>query len=122
LAAPISSAANDSPALIVVSFSLAISGFAGGQSILNDATMNLVDPQVRGVAVGMFNLVLNLGGTIGAAALAALSGALGLQTSLLVLAALPAAGAGAALLTRTTTARDTYTATVVTNHDRHEVA
>lgn len=90
--------AHAQPVLLIGGFAFAVMGFAGGQVSLLDGVAELVDEEVRGVALGVFNLVFFTGGAVGAAAVGGLGGALSLPAALACLAVLPIAGAGAAVL------------------------
>jgi MFS family permease len=81
------------PVLLVVGMALVASGFAGGQAVLVDAVSGAVAPQVRGVALGVFNLLFFTGGAVGAATVGGLSGLVTLPGALACLAVLPALGA-----------------------------
>ncbi|MPZ86468.1 MAG: MFS transporter [Nitriliruptorales bacterium] len=90
-------AGQPNPVLLMLGMGLAAAGFAGGQVCLVDAVSTLVDPSVRGVALGVFNLVFFTGGAVGTAATGGLATMLGLPVALVAVAALPAAGMFAAL-------------------------
>jgi MFS family permease len=90
-------AATPHPLLLVAGLALAAAGFAGGQTALLDSVTAHVAPDVRGAAIGTFNLLYFTGGAIGTAATGGLSGLLSLPASLAVLAVLPAAGVLTAL-------------------------
>jgi MFS family permease len=83
--------------LLVAGLALVAAGFAGGQVALIDAIPALVAPEQRGAALGVFNLLFFVGGTIGAAATGGLSILLSLPAALACLALLPALGALLAL-------------------------
>jgi MFS family permease len=85
------------PLLPVVGLACAAAGFAAGQVALIDRISATVAPAVRGSALGVFNLVFFIGGTVGAAAAGGLSLLVPLPVALGVLAVLPAVGAGLAL-------------------------
>lgn len=53
--------------LVVLGFAAATSGFAGAQVALLDRLAELVPPDDRGIAIGVFNLVFVTGGATGAA-------------------------------------------------------
>ena len=88
--------ASEVPALMIVGLAGVVAGFAGGQVALIDGVPALVDDDVQGVALGVFNLVFFTGGAVGTAVVGGLSGLLSLPTALVCLAALPLAGAVAA--------------------------
>lgn len=92
----LAAAGSAQPFLLIFGFGLCVCGFAGGQVALVDAIPRLVDGSVRGVALGVFNLLFFLGGAVGTAATGGLAGPLTLPGALAVLAVLPLAGAGAA--------------------------
>jgi MFS family permease len=85
------------PLVMVAGMALVAAGFAGGQVCLVDAVSALVDPSVRGVALGVFNLVFFTGGAVGTAATGGLATLFGLPAALVAVAVLPAAGTVAAL-------------------------
>ena len=91
-------ATHTNPALLIGGFAAVVAGFAGGQVALIDGIPGLVTEDVRGVALGVFNLVFFTGGAVGSAAVGGLGGALSLPAALAVLALLPAAGAIAAII------------------------
>ena len=97
VAALLIAAATSTPVLLVVAFALGITGFTAGQVALLDPVSNLVESSEQGVAVGVFNLFLNLGGAIGTATVGGLTGLFTLSQALLILVALPAVGGVAAL-------------------------
>lgn len=84
------------PVLMVLGFALVVAGFAGGQVALIDGVPQLVDEDVRGAALGVFNLIFFVGGAVGTAAVGGLSEATSLPAAMALVAALPAAGAVAA--------------------------
>jgi MFS family permease len=88
------------PALLVIGFGLVAAGFAGGQVALLDGVPATVGSQHQGVALGLFNLLFFVGGTVGAAATGGLSAVLGLPGALGVVAVLPALGVVLALASR----------------------
>jgi len=92
----LAAAGSAQPVLLITGFGLCVCGFAGGQVSLVDAIPRLVDPAVRGVALGVFNLLFFLGGAIGTATTGGLAGVLTLPGALGVLALLPLAGSAAA--------------------------
>ena len=81
------------PVLLVLGLAGAVAGFGGGQTALIDAIPDLVAEDVRGVAIGVFNLIFFTGGAVGAAAVGGLGGAFSLPVAVACLAALPAGGA-----------------------------
>jgi MFS family permease len=81
------------PVVLVGGMALVASGFAGGQAVLVDAVSAAVDAEVRGVALGVFNLLFFTGGAVGAAAVGGLSGLVTLPGALMTLAVLPLLGA-----------------------------
>lgn len=87
------------PVLLVAGFALAAAASGAGQVVLLEALPRLVAPEVRGVALGTFNLVFFTGGAVGAAATGGLAGVLTLPGALAAVALLPAAGAVLALTT-----------------------
>jgi MFS family permease len=89
------------PVLLVAGLALVAAGFAGGQVAIIDAVPSLVALENRGVALGVFNLLFFVGGTVGAAATGGLSAIMSLPAALAVVAALPAIGAVLALRLRT---------------------
>ncbi len=88
------------PVLLVAGLALVAAGFGGGQVAVLAAVPTLVAEQHRGVAIGVFNLLFFVGGTIGAAAVGGLSSVLSLPASLAVIAILPALGVAGALQLR----------------------
>jgi MFS family permease len=84
------------PWLLVTGFALVAAGFGAGQVFLIDAVPRLVEPEVRGAALGVFNLLFFLGSAVGAAALGGLVDVLGVPAAMIVMAAAPALGAGLA--------------------------
>lgn len=94
----LAAAASTVPPLMIVGLAGVVAGFAGGQVALIDGVPALVDEDVRGVALGVFNLVFFTGGAVGTAVIGGLGEILSLPVALACLAALPLAGAGAAIL------------------------
>lgn len=90
--------ASSVPALMIVGLAGVVAGFAGGQVALIDGIAALVDDDVQGVAMGVFNLVFFTGGAVGSAVVGGIGGAASLPVALMCLAALPFAGAGAAVV------------------------
>jgi MFS family permease len=80
------------PVVLVAGMGMVVAGFAGGQAVLLDAVTSAVDEQVRGAALGVFNLVFFTGGAFGAAAVGGVADLLGLPAALGVLAAAPLIG------------------------------
>jgi MFS family permease len=83
--------------LLVLGLALSAAGFGGGQVALMDGIPDLVPAHQRGAALGIFNLLFFVGGTVGAAATGGLSIVLSLPAALACLAVLPFAGALLAL-------------------------
>lgn len=83
---------NGVPLLLVVGLALVAAGFAAGQVVLIDGITAMVSADVRGVALGVFNLLFFIGGTVGAAAAGGLATVVGLPRALALLAVLPALG------------------------------
>jgi hypothetical protein len=69
-----------------------VCGFAGAQAVLVGLATNLVATGDRDSAQGLFTFMIFLGGGIGPAAVAGLSGIAPVPVALAVLAALPLAG------------------------------
>jgi hypothetical protein len=84
--------ADRAPAAIVLGLGLVLVGLSGGQVALVDRVPLAVSPAARGVATGLFTLAFLLGGAVGSAAVAGLSGVMGLAPALVCVAALPAVG------------------------------
>lgn len=74
-------------AVVVVTFA-----FLLGQPALMAAVGEAVEPEVRGVALGVATLVFLTGGSVGSAVVGGLGDTLGMGAALLVLAALPLLG------------------------------
>lgn len=87
-----------SPLLMVAGLACTSCGFSGGQVVLLERVTAAADPAIRGVAIGIFNLLFFTGGAVGTAVVGGLAGTLTLPGALAVLAVLPALGAGSALL------------------------
>lgn len=87
-----------SPVAMVVGLAAVVAGFAGGQVALIDGIPALVDEDVQGVALGVFNLVFFTGGAVGSAIVGGVGGAFSRPVGLACLALLPLAGAGAAVV------------------------
>lgn len=88
----IASAADGTPAVVVLALALAVSGFTAGQVALLNSIPSAVPPQLRATATSLLILMFLLGGAIGSAAAAGVAGPMGLTTALAVTAAFPAAG------------------------------
>ena len=84
------------PIAVVIGFALVVAGFAAGQVALIDGVPHLVPDDVRGAALGVFNLVFFVGGAVGTAAVGGIGDATTLPIAMAVVAVLPAAGAVAA--------------------------
>ena len=84
------------PQVLIGGFALVVAGFGGGQVPLVDAVPGLVPPELRGIALGTFNLVFFTGGAVGASIVGGLAGTLGLPGALASVALLTAVGPGAA--------------------------
>ncbi|MER7916315.1 MULTISPECIES: MFS transporter [unclassified Streptomyces] len=93
------------PALIVVGTALTVCGFAGAQAVLVSLAPDLVAADDRDTAQGLLNFMNALGGGIGPAAVAGLSGIVPAPGALAVLAALPLAGVVVSLTQRSTANR-----------------
>jgi len=85
--------ADGGPAWTSVALCLVLVGLSVGQVAMLAAVPLAVDPDVRGLATGLYTLGFLLGGAIGSAAVAGLSDPLGLQGALACVAALPLIGA-----------------------------
>ena len=94
----LAAAAAPRPVLLVAGLACASCGFSGGQVVLLDGVTAAADPRIRGVAIGIFNLLFFTGGAVGTAVVGGLAGLLTLPGALGVLVVLPALGAGSALL------------------------
>ena len=66
--------------------------FGLGQPALSAVVGDAVHPDVRGVALGVSTLLFLIGGSVGSAVVAGISGPLGMPVALLVLAVLPLLG------------------------------
>ncbi|MYU05646.1 MFS transporter [Streptomyces sp. SID8366] len=93
------------PTLIVVGTALTVCGFAGAQAVLVSLAPDLVAADDRDTAQGLLNFMNALGGGIGPAAVAGLSGIVPAPVALAVLAALPLAGVVVSLTQRSTANR-----------------
>jgi hypothetical protein len=80
------------PIPVVVGTALTVCGFAGAQAVLAGLAPELVATQDADAAQGLLNFMIFLGGGIGPAAIAGLSGIVPVPVALAVLAALPIAG------------------------------
>ena len=80
------------PISVVLGAGLIVCGFAGVQAVLVGLAPELVTPRDRDTAQGLLNFMIFLGGGIGPAAVAGLSGMVPVPVALAVLAALPLAG------------------------------
>lgn len=92
----------DGPIPVVVGVALTVCGFAGAQAVLVGLAPELVAADDRDTAQGLLNFMINLGGAIGPAAVAGLSGIVSVPVALAVLAALPLAGLVVSLIRRPT--------------------
>jgi MFS family permease len=90
----------DGPVPVVVGAALTVCGFAGAQVVVVGLAPDLVAAHDRGTAQGLLNFMVNLGGGIGPAAVAGLSGAVPVPVALTALAALPLAGLVLSLVRR----------------------
>jgi MFS family permease len=82
----------DGPISVVVGAALTVCGFAGAQAVLVGLAPELVATRDRDTAQGLLNFMIFLGGGIGPAAVAGLSGIVSVPVALAVLAALPLTG------------------------------
>ncbi|MHC3475696.1 MFS transporter, partial [Streptomyces sp. 7R007] len=80
------------PVPVVVGTALTVCGFAGAQAVLVGLAPDLVAADDRDTAQGLLNFMNALGGGIGPAVVAGLSGIVPLPAALAVLAALPLTG------------------------------
>ncbi|WP_231960573.1 MFS transporter [Amycolatopsis thermoflava] len=80
------------PIPVVVGVALTVCGFAGAQAVLVGLAPELVAAGDRDTAQGLLTFMINLGGGIGPAAVAGLSGIVPVPVALAVLAALPLTG------------------------------
>jgi MFS family permease len=80
------------PFPVVLGAALTVCGFAGAQAVLVGLAPELVARRHRDTAQGLLNFMIFLGGGIGPAAVAGVSGAVSVPLALAVLAALPLAG------------------------------
>ncbi|MFI2242694.1 MFS transporter, partial [Streptomyces chrestomyceticus] len=98
-------AVSTGPVPIVIGTALTVCGFAGTQAVLVSLAPDLVAADDRHIAQGLLNSMNALGGGIGPAAVAGLSGIVPAPTALAVLAALPLAGVVLSLTRRPTADR-----------------
>lgn len=94
----ITGVADGAPVLTTVGLSFVLTGFVASQGGLLAHVPMAVAPEVRSVAVGVFQLTALIGGAMGSAAVAGLSTPLGLSGAVAALAVVPAAGIVLALL------------------------
>lgn len=80
------------PIPVVVGAALTVCGFTGAQAVLVSLAPELVAARDRDTAQGLLNFMIFLGGGIGPAAVAGLSGIASVPVALAVLAALPPTG------------------------------
>lgn len=80
------------PIPVIIGVALTVSGFAGAQTVLVGLAPELVTAPDRDTAQGLLIFMINLGGGIGPAAVAGLSGIVSVPVALAVLAVLPLAG------------------------------
>ncbi|MDI6408952.1 MFS transporter [Streptomyces albus] len=85
-------AVSTGPVPVVLGTALTVCGFAGAQAVLVNLAPDLVAADDRHTAQGLLNFMNVLGGGIGPAAVAGLSGIVPAPVALAVLAALPLAG------------------------------
>jgi len=83
------------PALLAVAVILVTVAFGVGQPALSAAVADAVEPEVRGVALGVSTLVFLVGGSVGSAVVGGLGGVWGIGYGVLVLAVLPVAALAA---------------------------
>jgi MFS family permease len=91
----------DGPVPVVAGAALTVCGFAGAQAVLVGLAPELVAARDRDPAQGLLTFMIFLGGGIGPAAVAGLSGIVPVPVALAVLAALPLAGLVLSLTRRT---------------------
>jgi MFS family permease len=96
----LAAAAPRTPLVLVAGLALVAAGFAGGQVAIIDGIPSMVAAEHQGVALGVFNLLFFVGGTVGAAAVGGLSAVLGLPGAVGAVALLPALGVVLALRSR----------------------
>ncbi len=78
--------------ILVVAIILVTFAFGLGQPALSAVVGDAVHQEVRGVALGVSTLLFLIGGSVGSAVVAGISGPLGMPVALLVLAVLPLLG------------------------------
>lgn len=83
------------PTLLAIAVILVTVGFGVGQPALSAAVADGVEPEVRGVALGVSTLVFLVGGSVGSAVVGGLGGVWGIGYGVLLLAVLPVAALGA---------------------------
>ncbi|WP_300406456.1 MFS transporter [Nocardioides sp.] len=83
------------PALLAIAVILVTVGFGVGQPALSAAVADGVEPEVRGVALGVSTLVFLVGGSVGSAVVGGLGGVWGIGYGVLLLAVLPVAALAA---------------------------
>ncbi|MFI6166092.1 MFS transporter [Nocardia sp. NPDC051052] len=88
------------PVPVILGAALTAGGFAGAQVVLVGLAPELVASGDRDTAQGLLNFMINLGGGIGPAAVAGLSGIVSMPVALAMLAALPLAGLALSLIRR----------------------
>jgi MFS family permease len=93
----LAAAGHAEPILLIVGFAAVVTGFAAGQVPLVDSIAAMVDPDVQGGALGVFNLTFFTGGAVGSAIIGGIGGATSLPLALACLALLPLAGAAGAV-------------------------
>ncbi|MEU6991366.1 MFS transporter [Streptomyces sp. NPDC046465] len=93
------------PIPVVVGTALTVCGFSGAQAVLMSLAPDLVTADDRDTAQGLLNFMNALGGGIGPAVVAGLSGLVPEPVALAVLAAFPLAGLVLSLTRRPTTDR-----------------
>jgi MFS family permease len=94
----VAATAHSSPVLVIVGFAAVVVAVAAGQVALIDGIAALVDEDVQGVALGVFNLIFFTGGAIGAAVIGGVGGASSTPFAIACLAALPLMGAVASVM------------------------
>lgn len=82
----------DGPIPVILGVALTVCGFTGAQAVLVGLAPELVATRDRDTAQGLLNFLINLGGGIGPAAVAGLSGVVSVPGALAMLAVLPLAG------------------------------
>jgi MFS family permease len=94
----IAAAVGTSTVAIVVGLAACVSGFSAGQVTLMATLPGIVEADIQGVATGVFQLIFITGGSVGGAAIGALSTLVNLRLGIALLAALPAIGFACAAL------------------------